>query len=397
MKTSLPPLLVVPALAALLGSACRDVGVPSGAGNGSASAEGHSTLAIPWERPHVLALDPQRPRTAGLDSALMSRALERARSLPRLRCLLVSRHGTLETEWCAPGHGADGYANVKSVSKSVISALVGAAIEAGHLEGTDQRVLPFFADAFDTLPGPPKSEITVGDLLSMQSGLERTSGRNYGAWVSSRNWVRDAIRRPMVDEPGGRMLYSSGNSHLLSAILTEATGRSTLDWAREVLAEPLDIRIPPWLADPQGIYMGGNEMRLTPRGMIRFGELYRNHGRWDGRQILPRRWVFTSLEPRTRSRWSGEPYGYGWFLADAGARPMFFAWGYGGQFIFVVPDLALTVVTTSDPVVPRGGSHNEELHRLLDRWIVPAAERGAGADLPDAPVSGVRDGGEPGG
>ncbi|HUE77009.1 MAG TPA: serine hydrolase, partial [Longimicrobiales bacterium] len=177
-------------------------------------------------------------------------------------------------------------------------------------------------------------------------------------------------------EPGGRMLYSTGNSHILSAILTRVTDRSTLAYARERLGEPLGIRIPAWVRDPQGIYFGGNDMRLSPRAMLRFGELYRNGGRVDGSQVVPEDWVRTSLEARARSPWSGDRYGYGWFLKESAGYPTFYAWGYGGQFIFVVPDLELTVVTTSDPYAPREGPHLREIHAMLEDWIVPAAERG---------------------
>lgn len=326
---------------------------------------------------HVLDLAPDRPRTRGLDSATLAAALARADSLPRLRCLLVARHGETAVERCVDGHDASRPANIKSAAKSVLSALVGIAIEEGHLERVDQRVVPLLREKLDTVGDPRKERITLGHLLSMQSGLERTSGGNYGAWVTSGDWVADAIRRPMVAEPGSRMIYSTGNSHLLSAVLTQATGQSTLAYARSRLGQPLDITIPPWTVDPQGIYFGGNDMLLSPRAMLRFGELYRNGGRYQGRQVVPEAWVRASLEPRTRSPWSGEQYGYGWFLSEAGGHPMFFGWGYGGQFMFVVPDLELTMVTTSDPAAPRGGRHLARIHDLLDALVVPAAERGA--------------------
>jgi CubicO group peptidase (beta-lactamase class C family) len=129
--------------------------------------------------------------------------------------------------------------------------------------------------------------------------------------------------------------------------------------------------------DPQGIFFGGNDMRLTPRGMLRFGELYRNGGRHEGRQVVPEAWVRQSLIPRTRSPWSGEQYGYGWFLGESAGHPMFYAWGYGGQFIFVVPELELTVVTTSDPDASRDRGHLRAIHSLLDGQLVPAAVSGA--------------------
>jgi len=317
-------------------------------------------------------------RTVGLDSALLAGAFARAETLPRLRTLLVGRHGEVEQERRFRGPALDVPANVKSVSKSIVSAVVGIAIHEGHLAGIEQPIAPFFRAHLGAAEDPRKWEITVGHLLSMQSGLERTSGDLYGRWVTSSNWVRYAVTRPMVADPGGTRLYSTGNTHLLSALLTQATGRDTWSYTREKLAEPLGIALPRWPTDPQGIYFGGNEMRLTPRSMFRFGELYRNGGRFEGRQILPEEWVRESLTPRTGLRRPGEMYGYGWFLSRVGRHPMFYAWGYGGQFIFVIPELELTVVTTSDPDTPREGEHIAAVRRILQDWIIPAAEVGVG-------------------
>ena len=115
----------------------------------------------------------------------------------------------------------------------------------------------------------------------MQSGLESTSNRNYGAWVQSGNWVRHALAKALVSRPGTDMTYSTGNSHLLSAILTKATGRSTWQFAQEALAKPLGFTLAQWPRDPQGIYFGGNDMLMTPRQMLAFGELYLNE--WPNR------------------------------------------------------------------------------------------------------------------
>ncbi len=194
---------------------------------------------------------------------------------------------------------------------------------------------------------------------------------------TSRDWVGYALGRPLVAEPGTRRIYSTGNSHLLSAILTRSTGQSTWAYARDRLSEPLGMQLPRWPTDPQGIFFGGNEMRMTPRAMVRFGELYRNGGRHEGRQVIPEDWVRVSLEPRAGARGRGEQYGYGWFLTSVRGHPMFYAWGYGGQFIFVIPDLELTVVTTSDPDVERERDHLRSVRALLADWIVPAAEAGA--------------------
>jgi CubicO group peptidase (beta-lactamase class C family) len=318
------------------------------------------------------------PATQGLDSTLLAEALVEAASLTRLHSMIVARHGEVVAERHFRGPGLDRPANIKSASKSVLSALVGLAVEDGYLEGPDQPVLPFFQEHLGPEETEERSGITLGHLLSMSSGLQSTSSRNYGPWVASSNWVRHAVTRPMRSEPGTRMEYSTGSTHLAAAVLERATGRSGHAYARERLAEPLGIQLPRWPQDPQGIYFGGNDMLMSPRGLLRFGEMYRSGGVWEGRRVLPREWVEESWEVRVISpRRSSNGYGLGWWARNSGAHQVRFAWGYGGQFLFVVPALELTVVFTSDPWSPREGPHNARLHALLDDLLVPAAERGA--------------------
>ena len=120
-------------------------------------------------------------------------------------------------------------------------------------------------------------------------------------------------------------------------------------------------------------------MLLSPRALLRFGEMYRRGGAYEGRRVLPGGWIVASWTPRVRSRFNGHAYGYGWFIVTARGHPVFYAWGYGGQMIYVVPDLALTVIMTSDQSGPSGRSgYVRELHGLLADGLVPAAEGGAG-------------------
>ena len=289
---------------------------------------------------------------------------------------MVARHGEELLAERVRGPGLDTPVNVKSVSKSVIAALVGAAIARGVLDGVEQPVAPVLGGLVPAGADPRIDAITLDHLLTMRAGLERTSGRNYGRWVTSPNWVRHVLTRPFVAEPGGRMLYSTGSYHLLSAALTQASGRSTLALARDWLGEPLGIDIPPWTRDPQGFYLGGNNMMLAPRALLRFGEMYREGGAWRGAQVLPQAWVEASWTPRTSSFFTGHAYGYGWFIVQARGHPVAYAWGYGGQMIYVVPDLGLTAVITSDPTAPSGRSgYVRQLHRLLADTIIPAAEQ----------------------
>jgi CubicO group peptidase (beta-lactamase class C family) len=316
------------------------------------------------------------PASSGLDPELLETAVSRAAALPQLRSLIIARDGRVLAERAVRGPGLDTPVNIKSAAKTVLSALVGIAIARGELTGVDQKVAPILERRIPPAADARVQELTVGNLLSMQAGLERTSGRNYGRWVSSRDWVGYAISRPFVDAPGGGMLYSTGSSHILSAVLTASTGRSTLQIAREWLAGPLEVNLPPWPRDPQGVYFGGNDMLMSPRALLRFGELYRNGGRFQGRQVVPEDWVRQSWTVRTRSPRNGNGYGYGWWIKEVRGHPVYFAWGHGGQMVYVAPTLALTVVMTSDPGARSVDGHLQALHGIFDELLVPAAEKG---------------------
>ncbi len=330
---------------------------------------------------------PNPARAAALDPAILARTLAQASRLERLHALIVARDGVPLVERVFRGPGLDVPVNVKSVSKTVIAALVGAAVDRGVLEGPDQRIAGLLPGRLPPRADPRLGRVTIGHLLSMQSGLERTSGRNYGRWVKSPDWVRFVLARPFTEGPGGPMQYSTGNSHLLSAILTLAGGRSTLELARAWMAEPLGIKLPPWQRDPQGFYFGGNNMRISPRALLRFGEMYRNGGVFRGRRVLSPAWVKASWTPRTVSPFSGDAYGYGWFITAACGHDVYYARGFGGQFLYVVPSLALTMVITSDTTVrTRVGGYRGALQALVGAGFIAAARRAdaANGDEPDA-------------
>jgi CubicO group peptidase (beta-lactamase class C family) len=173
------------------------------------------------------------------------------------------------------------------------------------------------------------------------------------------------------------MEYSTGTSHVLSAILTKATGKSTHQFAVEALAKPIGITLPRWTRDPQGIYMGGNEMLMTPRQMLAFGQLMLDRGRAGDRQVVPAGWVDTSCQPRTRSRWdSDREYGYGWWAQDFAGHRACFAWGFGGQYIFVFRELDLVVaVASSTAVSDERRGYRRQLFNLLETHFIAGAGR----------------------
>lgn len=309
-----------------------------------------------------------------------SAAHQKALELPRLHSLLISHRGELVFEEYYNGKDRYQPANMKSASKSVISALVGIAIDQGLIDNVQQSIGDFFPDILKQVGEPGKEQITVEDLLTMQSGLETTSNRNYGKWVLSENWVEFVLNQPMVALPGERMIYSTGSTHLLSAILSRVSGMDTKNFAQQNLAAPLGFSLAYWSKDPQGIYFGGNDMEMTPRNMLAFGSLYLEQGIYDGQQVISSDWVNTSHQAHATSpRGQGRFYGYGWWLRDLADMLVPVAWGYGGQLIFVVKEYELVIVATSDsnPGAERRG-HLGRLYDLTEDnilWPVKRAEQ----------------------
>lgn len=312
------------------------------------------------------------PAFASPDVSQVLRAiLERAQALKPLETVVVAHRGAIVAERGYRGHKTTAPTSIMSASKSVISALVGIAIDKGVLKGTDQRIAPILKDQLPANPDPRLNTLTIGNLLSMQAGLRSASGPRYGSWISSGNWVRWVLSQPFDDQPGGRMIYSTGSSHLLSAVLTRATGRSTLALARDWLG-PLDgFSVASWQRDPQGIYVGGNLMAMSPRSLLAFGELYRMNGVTpDGNRLISAEWIAESWKTRTQSRWTGDDYGYGWFSRRIAGQDVRYGWGYGGQMVYIVPALDLTVVMTSNANAPSGRTgHRDDLHALLGEII----------------------------
>ncbi|MEX0584633.1 MAG: serine hydrolase, partial [Natronospirillum sp.] len=302
----------------------------------------------------------------------LQEARERFGQFDRIHSVVAAHQGEVffEETWGGPGPRVP--VNIKSVSKTILSALVGNAIERGLIRDVDQPITELLAN----LPpnaNPRLNEITVGNLLSMQAGLERTSGSNYGRWVVSNDWVGFVLSRPFVAEPGGERLYSTGSSHLLSAILTDVSGRSTHELAVEWLSLPLNVSIPPWPRDPQGIFFGGNDMVLSPYAMLRFGEAYRQGGALEGKRIVTKRWIDASWEGRGNSRWTGDAYGYGWFITEIAGEVTYYARGFGGQLIYVIPAREMTVVITSSPNPPSpGGRYARELTEVVEDTLIRA-------------------------
>jgi CubicO group peptidase (beta-lactamase class C family) len=288
------------------------------------------------------------PESQGLDPERLARGIERVGALSGARSLLVVRNARIVAERSFAGSDLNRRPHdIKSASKSLLSALVGIALEEGWIDGLDATVAELLPGYAEGLP-PEKRGIALADVLSMSAGLATTSHGHYGAWVSSSDWTRAALARPMTAPPGTDFTYSTGSSHLVSAILTEAAGESVLALAQERLTGPVGITIHSWQRSPEGYYFGGNSLALTPRDLARLGQLYLQEGRWNGRQVVPASWVAESTE-RHAEGWPHRygAYGYLWWLPPDDPWESYAAVGYGGQFLYVVPELRMLLVMTS--------------------------------------------------
>jgi CubicO group peptidase (beta-lactamase class C family) len=306
------------------------------------------------------------------DSVSLQQIRQEASSINSVTSLLIQQEGRLLAGYYFNGMEEGETTNIKSASKSIISLLVGIAVEKGDIEGINQPIKPYFEDYFSANPDSIKQNITIKDLLTMRSGLQTTSFHNYGRWVISDNWVDFVLDQPLEKQPGRDMTYSTGTSHLLSVILSKATGMSTRAFADEYLFGPMDIEAGGWDRDPQGYYMGGNNMALAPGDMIKIGQMMLDGGLHNEQRVVSKSWVDDSFKTYTRSNFNPYDYGYMWWNKPVGDYRVYFAWGFGGQYIFIIPDLNATVVLTGaldDATQSR--SYKEPVFDLLSNQIIP--------------------------
>ncbi|MGM0545641.1 MAG: serine hydrolase domain-containing protein [Bacteroidota bacterium] len=312
------------------------------------------------------------------DSVSLQEIHQEVESINSVSSLLIQQDGNLLTEKYFNGLQKGQATNIKSASKSIISLLAGIAIEKGYIESVDEPIATYFDDYFEANPDSEKESITIKDVLTMRTGLETTSFYNYGRWVSSNDWITYTLNQPLEKEPGGNMAYSTGTSHLLSVIITKATGMSTKEFAQKFLFGPLEISVGGWDRDPQGYYMGGNNMALAPADLVKIGQMILDGGSYNGRQIVSKDWVTESFKTYTRSNFNPYDYGYMWWNKPVGDYKVFFAWGFGGQYLYMIPELnAVVVLTGTLENADQSRSYKDPVFTLLREKIIPHLESGA--------------------
>ena len=311
------------------------------------------------------------PEEQGLDSEILNNGVAYLSKNPKIYSLIILRNDVIVVEKYFHAGRINRAVHIQSVSKSILSALVGIAIREGYIESLDQKVGEFLPEYFATVDDSRKKEITLRDLLTMRSGFDWDD--NITA-LPGDDWVQSALAVPLVTHPGSTFNYSTISSHLMSVVLTRATGMSTCEFAYRYLFDPLGITVENWYRDPQGYALGGGGIFITPREMAKFGLLYLHGGEWDGLQVVPAEWVVESQGSQVVLTLSSDVrYGYYWWQHFVGGYRVNSALGYGGQNINIIPSLNMVIVTAADS---SGIPEEIDAFHFIEHYVLPAVDSG---------------------
>jgi CubicO group peptidase (beta-lactamase class C family) len=311
---------------------------------------------------------------------------------PNVHAVVLVRNGTLlfehyrkgyDEKWGRPigeiEYAPDVKHDVRSISKSVVSLLVGIAVDRGLIRSVDEPVFTFFPE-FASLRTPAKDRILVRHLLTMSSGIKWDEARPYTDPENSERRMilapdshHYAFEQPMAAEPGKVWNYNGGSTTLLAAIVEKATGTPLLDFARESLFTPLGITDVEWLNMPNRQPAAASGLRLRPRDLAKIGQLFLTEGSWNGKRVVSTTWLHESIEPRFTG-WNGNRYGYQWWLGRSAVKDRIIDWtagfGLGGQRLFILPTNDAVVVITAG--LYKRGTQDLVAFDILNNYVLPA-------------------------
>ncbi|GKU78798.1 serine hydrolase [Paenibacillus sp. L3-i20] len=266
----------------------------------------------------------------------------------KIKTVIVKKKSELLDEWYQSGEDEAG--PLYSCTKSVLSALIGIAIDRGELTSLDQKMAHILNCR--SIVGDVGENITIKDLLTMTPGFDWPDfDKPYKELRASQDPITFALQQPIIHEPGQSFTYNSGGSHLLSAILTKVTGMSALEYGKRHLFEPMQFQFARW-SERNGISEGGTGLSLYGQDLAKIGSLYIQDGVWEGKQLLSRDWTRESTRLHHRGLLNYEPpiyggYGYHWWCSPAEHNDYadcYFAFGHGGQYLLMIPSLEIVIV-----------------------------------------------------
>ncbi|MDO5978571.1 serine hydrolase domain-containing protein [Flavivirga spongiicola] len=291
--------------------------------------------------------------------------------------VLVAKNGKITYENYFAGFNANIPHDMRSASKSISSAIIGIAIDDKIIESVDQKLYGFIPQEYQYTKDSLKSKITIKDLLTMSSGLDVNKKASEGYYQDeSNNWLKTVLEAPMVNEPGTYTDYGSANPFLLGISLNERLDIPLEFYMKDTFFSPLGIKN--YILntdDTKAIPYFGGGIHLTPRDMLKFGQLYLNGGVWNGKRIISENWIQESFKKHTRLQdvKDKNEYGYLWwhdtYIINGESIASIEARGAGGQFIFIVPALESVVVITAGNYRNRKGNQSREIFK---EFILPA-------------------------
>lgn len=319
-----------------------------------------------------------------VDETMLVRAFDKMKNVEGALSLIVCRDGVIVAEeyYNYNNYGKDSIKSVLSVTKSFVGLLVGIAIDKGYIESVNDSISKYLAGLV-TFPDSVKANITIDQLLKMSVGHEWNGtgpASLYSDWTNSADEIQYVIDLPLTSTPGTVFNYSDGASHLLSAIINQTTGKNTMDFAKQYLFDPLGYTRFEWTTDERGIPNGAAGLRIKPGDMVKFGNLILSNGKYNGSQIVSETWINTMTTTKISTNNNviyGPEYGYQIWLGTSGGRKHIMAMGWGGQFIFIVPDKNLVVTATcwhSGLDWPEAGEHWTSIVNIIVNDIFPAVK-----------------------
>lgn len=316
----------------------------------------------------------------GIDQKPLARLISdiHADRLVNTHSVLIAKEGKLVYENYFEGFNAHIPHDLRSASKSISSAIIGIAIDEGIIEDVDEKLYEGLPETYQYTKDELKSRITLQDLLTMSSGLDvnKQAGEDHYQQQMDKPWLQTVLEAPMVKEPGTYADYGSANPFLLGIYLNEALERPLEDYMDEKLFAPLGItHYINQTDDTMSVPYFGGGMLLTPRDLLKFGQLYLNKGQWKGQQLISEQWVEASFQKyrRLQDVRDKNEYGYLWwhdtYTVNEREVRSIEARGAGGQFIFILPELESVVVITAGNFRNRKGNQSRE---VLRDYILPA-------------------------
>lgn len=324
------------------------------------------------------------PEKVGMNPVKLKELNEEIRVLLEMQVdvhsIVIVRKGYIIAEqYYSENYGPGDLHRIFSCTKSITSALLGISLKQGYLSDVNEKMIDFFPEYEIKNLTDDKRDITLEHLLTMSSGLEwheieypYGDDRNtFRQWYDGGALVKFVLDRPTIAPPGKEFAYSSGSSHVLSALVKKLTGVRADSFAMQHLLSPIGIDEIYWPTDDEGVPLGGSGARLCPRDMARFGYLYLNNGNWDGKQIIPEDWVKLSQQKHMARKFIPDAYyGYQFWVSDYGT---YSAVGYQGQWIIIIPDHDLVVVFNNG-FVEADDFQWSTPERLLTTYILPALQ-----------------------